>query len=167
MFFYVSFRGFLRPSLLLSFIFLASHLHADCEAPALKFPQYSEKLLGFELLNLSGDKELQVQLKRGAVILPVGDFGFALFKKPKPQLKEIKAGVEISKRILNNFKSSEFYMGAEKQVFNLVKARAYDLDGNGDMDLILFAVSPGANTYTGAIAIVNHEWHTLIAPSCY
>lgn len=153
----------------LIFILSGFYCRADCDAPALSLEVHKKEVYGFEILKLLGN-ENDPKMSSGDTKIPFGDYEF-LFKATRenlPKPKEVRVGKEDAlKKILKAFKSSPHYLGKEKQQFSVTNMQGIDLQGKGNADIILFEVSPGANSYSGAIGIINGKWFAIIPPRCY
>lgn len=142
---------------------------SECDAPNLDLKPHKTEIQGFKVLKLWGN-ENDPKVGPNDVKIPFAGYEF-LFKskkstkiKPKP----VNADKEIvSKKLLKIFKTGPHYLYKEKQQFSVEDVQGVDLQGKGKADVILFEVGTGANSYSGAIGIIDKEWVGIIWPVCY
>jgi hypothetical protein len=150
-------------------LLIPTYVLADCDAPSLSFKKHSGVICGFKVTKLYNDEDLKKERKTKDIVIKFGDYQFLMSpKSSKSKPQKVKFDVKsVSKKLLDNFKSGEFYLGSEKQLFSIKDIDAYDLNGDFKADLIFFDVSPGANVYSGVVGIIGKQWVTLIEPTCH
>lgn len=149
-------------------LFISINAAADCDAPDLRFKDHVGSIHQFSIISfMEGEKELKTH--KNSTLFVLGDYTFSL--TPEKNQKQIPKKVDVTKtvsdKISASFRSSPNYLDGIKQSFELVSTQGLDLNGDTKADVVIFEVSPGANVYSGAIAIINGELFTLIKPSCY
>jgi hypothetical protein len=150
-------------------LLIPTYVLADCDAPSLSFKKHNGVIYGFKVTKVYDDENLKKERKAGDTVIEFGDYQFLMSpksSKSKPQKVEIDVK-SVSKKLLDNLKAGEFYIGSEKQVFSINDIVAYDLNDDFMADIIFFDVSPGANVYSGVVGIIGKQWVTLVEPMCY
>ena len=142
---------------------------ADCDAPALDLKSQTNEVQGFKVLKLwENENDPKVSSADTKIRFGDNDFLFTSTQSKKVKPKVIKVDKDdLTKKLLKVLKTSPHYLEKEKQQFSILSILGIDLKGQESLDVILFEVSPGANSYTGAIGIINGEWVKLIQPMCY
>ena len=154
---------------LLVVLFSSTLAIADCSAPDLALEKHDGNVLGFKVLKLWDDSKGRNIDKNYDTLIKFVDYDFLISAKDKGR-KPTKLNIEttnISKMLLDKFKTSTHHQTPKEQTFTVSGIEAYDLSGDSKENLLLFNVSPGANVYSGAIGIVNGEWKTLVEPTCF
>jgi hypothetical protein len=148
---------------------LYSQAVADCSAPDLTFEIHNGPFLNFKITKLWDESQINGKKNARDTLIKFGDYNFLVSAQGTTNVPtKLNVNVsDITKRLLNNFKSSEYSPYPNKQIFTVSEIEAYDLTGDSKEDLIIFNVSPGANVYSGAVGILKGSLKTLIKPTCY
>lgn len=142
---------------------------ADCDTPALDYKKHEGLIFGFKVTKIWGNDEIDSEIRAKDTVVTFADYRFLIAPK-STDIAPIELRInplEISKKILNSIKLSQFHSGNEERVFIIPDIKIYDLSADNNPNLIFFNVSNGVMEYSGAIGIINNEWLILEEPICY
>jgi hypothetical protein len=150
-------------------LLLHSWALADCDAPGLSFPPARGSLHGFTVTRLPGQGGPGAAAGPTHTVFRFGDDTFSLARAPgvaEPRRVALDAPA-VTRQLGEHLVAGAFAPAGEVPRFRVSTLAGFDLDGDAAADLIFFAVSPGANVYSGAVGILGLQWFTVVEPSCY